>query len=543
MSRPPARAFERSGPDMRGLSLELLERRRSHARLAFVPARLAFVPVLLALVAVHAGCTPCRDWADLPVIDPDGLATTEHLSSVQKGIDQFVGWTQRTETCVAEVGLVEEIVIDDHAFAGVYRSATREIEVRVGGGMAGIATHELCHALDHEEGVVSVDHADVLAPYAALVDEALYDTPDARTREAFARICAEGPYLPAFYRRVSAACGSDVSDAAVDFVAGVAFPDAEDDTALGTFAATASWAEIASTERTGDPLGVVYAPGGADLYVLDHAGVSDEAGLEYAIAPELLRIDPATREVRERLPLEPYAPTRLEGQPTTTLHSLIGSSGAPILYSALDGAAWRVHGDPLALEPIDLPAFDAETFVWGFEHDGRVLVEGKLGGERAIAVVDLDAGTTTPVAGGEVDRFRADQPDDLYADALGGVGVFWGGAGLVVVGLDWAGEVEWAHALPAGVGRLHGLARLPDGTILLVPVLSPTDGDGMGVGLPLPLRLDPVAGTWSAPSSGCEGWLAQESWMVAGERSVLVRTQDNEDGTYTLRWGEMTVSD
>lgn len=54
--------------------------------------------------------------------------------------------------------------------------------------------HELCHALDETEGLSDL-RSEALLPLAARVREEIYDTPERRIREAFARLCEHGPHL------------------------------------------------------------------------------------------------------------------------------------------------------------------------------------------------------------------------------------------------------------------------------------------------------------------------------------------------------------
>lgn len=507
----------------------------------------ARLPPVLALLAVvpAAGCREeCGEWADVPVEDPDGLATPEEVDAVRAAIDLFAVWTGRDETCVEEVRFVDALEQNGVPLAGVYASPSRRIRVVADlsqGALATVMAHEFCHALDHEEGWVSLENAEILAPHTEGLDPVVYDTEDARTRDAFARICQEGPALPALYAALSEACGVEAEDAAVAFVDEVAFAPREGAGDLGTFSAEATWTALEETGRVATPLGAWVAPGAAGLFALDHS-YTEEGDGTVTIAPELLRVDPATRTVVERLALDPHAPARdANNNPVYSRHRLLGSGGDPILVSLEDGAAWRVRSEPLALEAIAFPAFDPWTELTGFEHDGRALVMGTRDGVDLVALVDLDAGTVATVAEGEADLFDATRPVALYADAEGGLAVFAGGGGPVLVGLDGEGEVAWLQALPGGDDRVKGLTRLADGSVLVAPTVYVPEGDHAS-GVPLPMRLDPASRAWSVPAGDCGGIWTSGGWVLAEGVPATVSTETLDTGGYRLTWGELTVT-
>lgn len=499
--------------------------------------------VLCALVALvpTGGCGPaCGEWADVPVEDPDGLATSGQVDAVRAAIDTFAGWTGRDETCVADVRFVDALEEDGVTLAGRYTHPSRRIRVVADlgeGPLARVTAHEFCHALDHEEGWISLENADVLAPYAD-VNAEVYDTEAARTREAFARICQDGPTLPALYAALAEACGVDAEDEAVAFVDEVAFVHVDDVGELGTFAAASTWTPVDGTTRTGASLGAAVAAGGGGLFALDHP-YTEEADGSGTIAPELLRLE--ARAVAERLAMDPFAPTRdANDNPLFTRHRLLGSSGDPILVAMEDGAAWRVRSAPLALEPVDgFGAFDPWTGLVGFEHEGQALVMGTRDGVDLVALVDLDAGTVAPVE--EADLLEGVRPAAFYADAEGALVVFAGAGGVLLVGVDWAGDVQWLHGLPGGDDRVRGLTRLADGSVLVAPSVYVPEGDGMAVGVPLPMRLDPASGSWSVPDGDCDGVWAYTGWVLAGGVPATVATETLDAGGYRLVWGELAV--
>lgn len=477
-------------------------------------------PFALALVGLPlcGGCGDCGPWDELPVEDPDGLATIEQLAAVEAAIDTFAGWTDRAETCVTEVRFVEDV----EDAAGQYRDRHHRVELEP--GAAKVTLHELCHAVDHEEGWISLENADVFTPYADMVDATRYPTADSRLLEAFAEICEDGPQVSALARALDAACGPDIVSPAFLLVDDVVFARGEALT-FGTFTADATWTAVVGTERTGQPLGATLVAGAAGTFALDLAALpSDDGGPDH-VEPELLRLEGAA--VAERLALQPYSPAWDRN------HALLGSSGDPLLVSLVDGAAWRVRSGPLALEPTTFPSFDPATSLSGFEHQGRAFVLGTRDGVVVIALADLGSGAVKPIGEGE--------PLRLHADADGAVAMFWSRGEAVLVGVDWGGVVRWRHALPGSDYLPRFLTRAADGGVLLVHRVRVPVDDGLDSNL-LPMRLDPATGEWRVPEGGCGGFWKDEGWTRVGDGPEVVVSEGDGEAGYRLLLGEMTVA-
>ncbi len=156
---------------------------------------------LLALLA----CA-CPTFEELPVVDPDAVASTFEVGLVEQAIADFAAWTGRAGVCVDRVELVEEIDWAGGDVAGGYRpGAPGRINVEPHGLFTReITLHELCHALDEDE-VLSETNPDLFPPGEP--DPVLYPTEETQRSETFAQACQSGPTEHGFDRAFEAACG------------------------------------------------------------------------------------------------------------------------------------------------------------------------------------------------------------------------------------------------------------------------------------------------------------------------------------------------
>ena len=88
-----------------------------------------------------------------------------------------------------------------------------------------VTVHELCHSLDHEEGWISHDYADVLEPYGEDLPENGYPTFHLKTEEVIARMCQQGPTQLEMVLTLNQACGAPGPVDAATIVGDIAFPD------------------------------------------------------------------------------------------------------------------------------------------------------------------------------------------------------------------------------------------------------------------------------------------------------------------------------
>lgn len=164
------------------------------------------VALLILSAGLFAGCTPvCGAWEDVVVAEE---GTTEQRDAIEDAFATFAEWTGREETCVAEVVVVDTLESNGIPVAGSYSSLFHRISVVADEPFVeDVVLHELCHALDDEEGWPSLSGGDLFDTTG--LNQLLYDTPALRMHEAFARICAEGPVLPAMWRRLEDTCDID----------------------------------------------------------------------------------------------------------------------------------------------------------------------------------------------------------------------------------------------------------------------------------------------------------------------------------------------
>lgn len=137
------------------------------------------------LLAVLFACAPCTPFAEMRFPeDGEALAAT---------VADFAAWTGRDGVCVPAVEWREELEEGPLA-AGRYDGPGEPILLRRGAGspsdMARTLRHELCHALDAEEGLSTV-LASTLDPES--IDPVAYPTEALRLAEAFAQACEAGP--------------------------------------------------------------------------------------------------------------------------------------------------------------------------------------------------------------------------------------------------------------------------------------------------------------------------------------------------------------
>jgi hypothetical protein len=83
----------------------------------------------------------------MTIDDPQGLASSSEITMLQDAIDDFAGWTGRSGVCVPGLEVVREEEIDAW---GQYNGPGKPIQIAMPANF--VAWHELCHALDRQEG-------------------------------------------------------------------------------------------------------------------------------------------------------------------------------------------------------------------------------------------------------------------------------------------------------------------------------------------------------------------------------------------------------
>jgi len=286
----------------------------------------------------------------------------------------------------------------------------------------------------------------------------------------------------------------------------------------------------------------VEAPWG--LLVLYATVTQDLRSGAFTVWPELLAVDTQSGTITDRLELPAHPPTRVNGNPSTLVRSLVGSDTAPLVVKA-DGRAWRVQDDPLRLEEIVWPDALGQTLpVGGFISGSTGLVLPGYG--APVRRVDLDSGeveavpsTAGDTGGGEGEGFDPSTAFALQADADGGVAVSPGTGGLALVGLDPVGEVTWSRTLPLTADILQSLFRLPDGRVVVTVEASEAIGTPAGQLTPMTLVYDPTANTWAFVNGTC-GALAGQNWLSTDSGAVRVTTSTSDDGRTGLALAWLT---
>jgi len=458
------------------------------------------------------------------------------------GQDRFAAWTGRDQTRVRRVIFKDSIC--NGRCKGVYLSNSHTIRL-VPTDPAWISLHELCHSLDHEEGWISRDYADILEPYGEELPRDLYPTENKRVGEVFARMCQQGPTQLEMVLTLNQACGTPGPVDAATIVGEIAFPDfgvalPTDRVTLRSF--QRSLGEDASGV-VGTAVQAVQAPWG--LLVLYARETQDRRSGAYTVWPELLAVDTQSGTITDRLELPGHPPARVNGNPSTLVRSLVGSDTGPLVVKK-DGRAWRVDNDPLRLEEIAWPDALGQTLpVGGFISGSTGLVLPRYGGE--VQRVDLDSGeveavpaTAEDTGGAEGEGFDPSVAYALQVDADGGVAVYPGTGGLALAGLDPTGEVTWSRTLPLTADILQSLFRLPDGRVVVtVEMSAAVTTSGGGALTPLSLVYDPTADTWAFVNGTC-GALAGQDWLSTDAGAVRVTTTTSDDGRTGLALAWLT---
>jgi hypothetical protein len=235
------------------------------------PRRARFANRLAVLAGGLSACEPCLSVAEVSVtgaLSASGVATWRAMAESWER-DVGVG-----RVCLTRVSFGESAPTDwsEVELPGLYDVRRRSIEFRNPGGAQVATAHELCHALDYQQGL---DHLEAELP--ALRDDDLLHDDGLRDwiqapEERFAVWCEAGPHHLTLVAQVAEACGvPDVARAAED-VRAAAYPAAD--------VAQPRW--VAPTRRGGltDTHGWLdYAGGGArDLAILSWTPLARRPG-------------------------------------------------------------------------------------------------------------------------------------------------------------------------------------------------------------------------------------------------------------------------
>lgn len=158
------------------------------------------------LLAALLACSPCTPFAEM-TLPPDAEALADTLAD-------FAAWSGREGVCVPGVEWRDELA-EGPATLGRYDGPGEPILLRrpdaPAATMARTLRHELCHALDREEGLAEALTAE-LDPGS--VDASAYPTEAERLAEAFALACEGGPPPLQMRTALAARCDLDANPAA-----------------------------------------------------------------------------------------------------------------------------------------------------------------------------------------------------------------------------------------------------------------------------------------------------------------------------------------
>jgi len=507
---------------------------------------------LLAIAALATACDPCHSWDEVKIVDRADRDDTEAVAIIADALVTFAAWTGRETTCVDKVKVVEKLEINGRKVSGQYSSSSSNISIRYRKNeryLGDVTLHELCHAVDHEEGYPSLDHAEALEPYTKGLNDELYETADGRTLEAFANICEEGPQLHPLWRQVEDYCGDDILDPAYRAVHELMFTAGDYSVDLGRFDGSYDSWELAGITPEEDAYSGLWSgppvTGADGLFMLDTLYTLGDEGLFESVQPVLRHLDPHSATVLETLFLEPFDEVLEDatGAPSFLSHALLGSTTQPILYDRYDpGSAWRVLSDPLELEAVSLPSLVEGARFEGFERDGQLIASIDEGEGPYQATMALEDSAWTPLTheglpleGAYVEAFNAGEDGALV--------VFSGDSGYELASLSIQGELEWSTPMgfEGGVSQTYGAHRMPDGSVVSPLVLN-VDGNRLQT---FPLRYDPVADKFSAPTGGCHTlsyYLDGVTWE-GGYWMVNRAYEDDSYGPLTLMRLEITTED
>lgn len=368
-----------------------------------------------------------------------GEGEERDFADVEGALAAFAAWTAREGVCVPEIELRSDLpepawMAEGYAVGGQYRGARRSIRLASDprNDLSDSTRHELCHALDHEEG-----HATAIV-WPPLADRDFARNETHAVREDFALACAEEPGDVAMAAEIATRCGEDGE--AARYLADVVFPAAPrvaliaDDTSLDV--TRQGWDGVAPDVEIAD---VVAYDGGLAIATLEPAG----DGLDIVIRSVDADLAPRPGEARIE----------------------VGTSGVGARFIPADEGLYLVRGVALAdgawdqdLVSIDLVSGvvrELPVTVW----PGAAAISGG---------VLLEANVQPPAGAWRLDGepLATGLPDDLgFVSAIWPEGL--GGFGLLADDELWrfAGS-QWSSALTPGYG--HAYVPLGSGRGLLV---------------------------------------------------------------------------
>lgn len=160
----------------------------------------------------------CRDDEDCPTFDetvvtnPDGEASAKAMDEARAALTEFAAWSGRAGVCVSEIRMEPAVVQANGDTAGGLYHREGWIEVEYSYSVTSRVRHELCHALDHQDGWASESRPDLFS--------------SDRPHEDFAYLCDDGPRDLTLALGLDATCDADHAEV-LRYVNGLAYPRAD----------------------------------------------------------------------------------------------------------------------------------------------------------------------------------------------------------------------------------------------------------------------------------------------------------------------------
>ncbi len=460
----------------------------------------------IVIASTGAGCggsARClQPWSDLDV--DSSLAEDPETAEErwQRGLSRFRSWTQREETCLETARLVNSDFSDE--WSGLYEPEERRVTIEAPTATANVA-HELCHALDHEEGNPSETAGDALGTLASAIDSAdLYEDEDARLREAFARQCEQGPETWAALLALEEVCPTGLDLDAAEFVLSVAFPESleELDTHSGPRYRLSQTDTVVTEVGPDLPMGLVQSTLTEFGVLLQLTSYDEDTAL---YTPSLALVDPDEGVLLDTLELPSHELATIDGHPALSIFSLIPGSETTLLKQVSGdeaGQVWEIALSPLELVSQDESFWSGEEWDQGYAHVDRAMVFEHATG---VSIVDLTDESRLLVGEDDPHTFDSTLPDEVYADSEGIILAFERADQLRLVEVDWSGAALWAATLPVPGEQVQTLLREPGGRVVAT---AATDS---GSATSISLLYSPDSGEWTVPADACSG-LAAITW-------------------------------
>lgn len=416
----------------------------------------------------------CPSFEEMSVTDPDG-ATEADRSLVQEVIDGFAAATGRDGVCVPAVELRAG---EDPRLAGIdglYRGPHDTILVEQGQrNLAKITRHELCHALDDQEGL-SAGRAHLFPP-DTILDRELYPSRADRVGEAFARACSEDPVID-LSDALETCQGASESEA---WLAEHVYPFAEP--AFDRVPATLTRSVLSAPAKGGELRNLAMVddtPVFTTVYWGDHRDT-------FAREPEISTVDLTTGARRG----VQTVPVGLEYARV----SAIGGDAALLLVSREETEVWAYDPDVGTLTAVDgFPEIGPWAEVYGTVVDRTVWFTDIADRAPTFESFDLDSHERTTVA----------WPDELAEERLTPVtwleadGRLYGSTHVGLLAYDPAGDT-WEIIVPPGEPVLMGM------TLWGRSIVAYTYARNDGVYERTVLLYDLDTGRWALPDDPCE---------------------------------------